>query len=146
MPLIKNKTSQLLVFAGVDPETGEQFPTVAIPQGKALEVSDDQWAIYKDRPSVEALLASGRCLVLGGSVPTAPAPVVPTAKPVEPVAEEPAAASDDEPVAWADMHYKKCQAQIAKMEDTAELYTLLEDETRPAVKSALESRIEELEG
>ena len=69
-----------------------------------------------------------------------------SAKPVAPVAEEPAAASDDEPVAWADMHYKKCQAQIAKMEDTAELYTLLEDENRPAVKSALESRIEELEG
>ena len=70
--LIKNKTPQLLVFAGAHPETSEQFPTVAIPQGRAVDVPDSLWALHKDRENIQALLASGRILALGGS--TAPAP------------------------------------------------------------------------
>lgn len=139
MPLIKNKTKQLRVFAGSDPETNMTFETVAIPIGQAKDVPDELWSLYKDQPSVRALLESGRLRVLGGAA----AAIEPAPDP-EPKPDAKVPSSSSPEVAWADKHYKTCKAEVAEMTDVEKLYQLLDDETRPAVKSAIEERIEEL--
>jgi len=141
MPLIKNKTKQVIALTGSaagTPTGGLAFP---IKPDQTRRVPDEIWANSIRKPSVQSMVDSGGLLEIHE----------PKERPLrksEPNHEggyrtEAADATKEKP--FSKKHWRECKKVIQAETDAGQLRGLLEDEERPKVKEILQARIEELE-
>jgi len=132
MPLIKNKTKQVICLTGPSGGSaagGQVFP---IKPAQTRTVPDDVWANATRHKSVKALVESGGLLKIH----------VPSERPAPAKAEASEAVDEDKP--FAEMHWRQAKKYIEGSSDADHLKGLLEGEERKKVKEMLEERIEKL--
>jgi len=137
MPLIKNKTKQVIALTGSaagTPTGGLAFP---IKPDQTRRVPDEIWANSIRKPSVQSMVDSGGLLEIHEPKER------PLRKSEGGYRTEAADATKEKP--FSKKHWRECKKVIQAETDAGQLRGLLEDEERPKVKEILQARIEELE-